>query len=279
MHLGRVVHGPDVHLPPEPVRDGDEPRRSTTVKPAKRWGSWARSPRTGGPSRPPGRVRPAGRSRVRPPARPPTHPQPDDGGVAHRREQRRARCAGRAGGQPAATARGSRPGTPGATRRAWPARRAPGRIAAADLSSTVTRSAVVRRARRPGANRLASVRADDLDPVELSGGPTGERPVGVGRAVQDAVVVDHGDTVRGRVDVELQVAEPLVDGPRERGHRVLQPGELVEVPAAVRVGPRVRPVEVGMQGGRAPGRSGHRHAARVRVWPVHLRRDVARSRR
>ena len=127
--------------------------------------------------------------------------------------------------------------------------------------------------------RLAPVCADDADPVELRGGPGGERPAGVGGAVQDAVVVDHGDTVRGGVDVELQVAEPLVDGPAERGHRVLQPGELVEVPAAVRVGPRVRPVEVGMQGGRAPRRSGHRHTASVRVWPVHLWRDMARSRR
>ena len=114
-------------------------------------------------------------------------------------------------------------------------------------------------------DRLAPVRAPDPHPVELGRGAGGERAGGVGGAVQGAVVVHHGDAVRGGVDVELQVGEPLVDSAAERGRRVLQPGELVEVPAAVGVGARVGAVEVRVQGGRAPGRSGHRHGPSVRV--------------
>jgi hypothetical protein len=65
-------------------------------------------------------------------------------------------------------------------------------------------------------DRLAPVRAPDPHPVELGRGAGGERAGGVGGAVQGAVVVHHGDAVRGGVDVELQVGEPLVDGAAER---------------------------------------------------------------
>jgi hypothetical protein len=70
--------------------------------------------------------------------------------------------------------------------------------------------------------------------------------VPVGRAVERGVVVDHRDAVGGGVRVQLQVAEALVDGAPERDQGVLAAGELVDVPAAVRVRARVRPVEVGM---------------------------------
>jgi hypothetical protein len=57
----------------------------------------------------------------------------------------------------------------------------------------------------------------------------------------------HDDDAVGRgPDVQLQVAEALVDRAPESGNGVLQTGQVPDVPAAVGVGPRVRAGEVGM---------------------------------